>query len=244
MAYAFVQLKEFSENRGTASAASVATGAFGASLTAGNLLIATVAYLADPDGGARTVTLSGAGSPTWNEETALNDGAGNYVHYFYAMNIGGGTTAQLSAAFAGNGDSVRYPAIACAEYSGFKTSGARLAFAAQTQATPTTSTDATTSGLLGTLAAQPAGIVGFSFNTAGVATPAVGTSFSSGGTGWTYEGATTACLRLEDRRVTATTSVGVTFTAGNNSEHQTGGWAFEEATGGGTSILRQMMMQH
>lgn len=233
MAYAFVQEKGFSENRSTASAATFATGAFGASLTAGNLLIARVAYTANPDLGAVTITLSGASTPTWNAETVFTDGAANYVHDFYAMNIPGGATTQLTATPSGAGSGfVTFPAIMAAEYSGFDTAAARLAYISSSQATPTTGTDLVTSGLLGTLSSQPAGIVAVSFNTAGVNVPSAGTSFTSRATDWTYQGATPVVMRLEDRRVTATTSVAGTFTAVSNTLHQTAAWAFKEAASG------------
>jgi hypothetical protein len=149
------------------------------------------------------------------------------LHSFYAMNIGGGTTTQLTATFGANVD---YPSIYVAEYSGFKTSAARLAFASNYQAAPGTSTDAVTSGLLGTLAAQPAGIVGFTLNINNDTTPSAGTGFTALTPVISY--GLTVGGRPQHKRVTATTSVAATWTAGSNQTHHTHAWAFEEASSG------------
>lgn len=230
MAYGFTQMVENDVN--DSASATVATPAFGISLTAGALLVACVWYTGHPT--ARTVALSGAGSPTWNEETTVSSG-NEHLHAFYAMNIGGGVTTALTATFTGaGGNNAAFPAIICAEFSGFKTSAARLAFVGQHQASPGTGTDGVTSGLLGTLSEQPAGIISFSFNESSDATPAAGTSFTGLTASHDYGGTVSPSSRMEHRRVTATTSVAGTFTTtAGTSPHKTVAWAFSEAAGGG-----------
>jgi hypothetical protein len=229
VAYAFVQQRE-AENIAT-GVTTVDSGAF-TSLTAGNLLVAHVWYTGVVEG-PFTVTLSGAGSPTWVQESVVSAGA-NHLHSFYALNIGGGTTAQLTATMSTACD---YPAIYVAEYSGFKTSGARLAFAGQNQATPGTSSNAVTSGLLGVLSEQPAGIIAYTFNENTDATPSAGTGFTALTAVNDYGGGT-AGARPEHMRVTATTSVAGTFTTtAGTSPHKTAAWAFSEASGAGDVAL-------
>jgi hypothetical protein len=231
MAYSFVQAKE-ADSVGT-SDTTIGSGALSGSATAGNMLVAFVWW---EEGQTGTVTCSlaggGGGTPSWQAEsvvstTVVGDTTRN-LQAFYALNITGGSTAECVATFS---QSVLYPAIYIAEYSGFKTSAARLAFAGQNQATPGTGSNGVTSGLLGTLSAQPAGIVAFTFEESASNTPSAGTDFTARASGWDY--GATAGARLEDRRVTATTSVAGTFTAGADTQHKTVAWAFEEATGGG-----------
>lgn len=237
MPYAHVQQKEFSRNAGAQT--SIASGAFSSSLTAGNLMICHVWYIG-PSSTPLGITLSGAGSPTWVEEAVVtNASSQTHFHSFYALNVPGGTTAEVVATATGNMD---FPAIYVAEYSGFKTSGARLAFTGQHQATPTTSTDAVTSGLLGTLSEAPAGILAFSLNENSDGTPAAGTSFTALTACHTYEGSVTASSRPEHRRVTATTSVAGTFTAATNGPHKTAAWAFSEAAGSAISHKNFMLL--
>jgi hypothetical protein len=98
----------------------------------------------------------------------------------------------------------------------------------QPQATPTTGTDATTSGTTGTLSDSIASlVVGLVQNTAGAANPAQGTGFSPPTTGaasfWNFAGLLAFLqARVEYKRVTGTNAgQAATFTAGNNSGHVT-----------------------
>lgn len=99
----------------------------------------------------------------------------------------------------------------------------------QVQATPTTGTDAVTSGTA-TPTAQPGLIVALSSNTSGAAAPAAGTGFTDHGSGWAQAGP----ARLESKRYTATSAIAGTFTAGSNSAHATLQMLFKEASSGGT----------
>lgn len=90
------------------------------------------------------------------------------------------------------------------------------------QTAPTTGANATTSGTSGTLTSQPNIILGFSFNTGGTGTPAVGTGYTAASgtsTGWGFGG--TALARLEFKNTSATTAVAATFTAAGNTGHVT-----------------------
>jgi hypothetical protein len=232
MAYAHVQSVE-ADNSG-ASVGSVDSPAFSPALTAGNLMVCYVWYLHTNDPTLpTTATLSGGGSPTWVQE-AVTSNAQTHLHAFYALNVPGGTTTAVTATF---GENISYPAIWVAEYSGFTTSSARLAFLGANFAAPTAGANDVTSGLLGTLSDQPAGIIGFSQNENSDGAPTAGTSplaFTSRGTGWDY--GATAGARLEDARVTATTSVAATFGRGGTLQHKVVGFAFKETAGGGSPI--------
>jgi hypothetical protein len=231
MAYAFVQQVETDYHTNGDGQTTIASGNMAAGITAGNLLVAFVWYI---EPGSQTVTLSGGGSPTWVGETELVSSTWR-MKVFYALNVPGAVQASssITATF---GAQVTYPGIWIAEFSGFKTSAARLAFISQNQTNPGTGANDVTSGLLGTLSAQPAGIIGFTLNTNNDASPTAGTSptaFTATTAGWDY-GATNGG-RLEHARVTATTSVAATFgsSTGGAAIMQTVAWAFEEASGGG-----------
>lgn len=221
MAYAFVQQAHGSS---LTSASSLSTSALGAALTGGNLCVVWVVYFTTQT----TCTLSGAGGQTWTAETPFGDAANGVVHAFYAQNISGGSSAALTATF---GTAVDFAAIYIAEHSGLATSGARLAFTGSIDVSGSTATDATTTANLGTLATQPAAIIGLANNSNGDSTPSAGTGFTSRAAVFDYGGGT-ATARPEDKRVTATTSIPLTWTALSAQNHAVGGWAFAEAAGG------------
>lgn len=97
----------------------------------------------------------------------------------------------------------------------------------QNQQTPSTTTDATTSGLATSISQQPILLSGLSFNILGTSTPAAGTGFTSNGTGWTLGGAT-ASGRFESKRIASTANVAATFTALNNVSHSSACVIFKE----------------
>lgn len=101
----------------------------------------------------------------------------------------------------------------------------------QVQATPTTSTDAVTSGTA-TPTAQPGLILSCSSNTSGAAAPSAGTGFTDHGTGWVNAGP----ARLESKRYTATSAIAGTFTAGSNSAHTTLSLFFKETGAGAATV--------
>lgn len=104
--------------------------------------------------------------------------------------------------------------------------GDLICTAGQYQASPTTSTDAVTSGTCN-VSEQPATLFGLTieaqWDSAGA--PAVGSGFTNIGTGELSEGPQ---WRMEYRRVTTTGNMAATFTASNNNMHLTSLLAFEE----------------
>lgn len=96
----------------------------------------------------------------------------------------------------------------------------------QNQQTPSTTTDATTSGLATAISQQPILLSGLSFNILGTSVPAAGTGFTSDGTGWTF--GATASGRFESKRIASTNSVAATFTALNNVSHSSACVIFKE----------------
>jgi len=97
----------------------------------------------------------------------------------------------------------------------------------QLQATPTTGTDATTSGATATLTKQPALVSGFTLSTQ-YGTPtsdAAGTGFTSD----QNQTLTGIAFVAESKRVTATTGVAATFTSAANFAHISLVAVFDEA---------------
>lgn len=94
-------------------------------------------------------------------------------------------------------------------------------FAENIQVSPGTGTDAITSGLTPTLAAQPAMLLGGSWNYTALDPPAVGTDFINIGTD-------TARNRFEHKRLTATDAVAATFTNSPANSHATIAIVFTE----------------
>lgn len=214
MAFAFVQQK--SQSSGSTGQFAVVTGSFGASVTAGNLIWWVVNYSA---ASAQTITWSDTQSLTFTEIGNFHNGSNYGVRWGYCKNITGGAET-ITATFGG---SVDFPAIYVAEYSGFDTTAPFTTgeTASNEQTNPGTGAGAVTSGNSPSLAAQPAGVIGFSFNANGTVLPSAanGTSrtqvwnFANNG-----DSGGTLTARPEDRRVTATTAVASTFTIASGTD--------------------------
>lgn len=86
------------------------------------------------------------------------------------------------------------------------------------QATPTTTTDAVTSGNTPTLSSGDGILIGLGFDAqSGLGTfPSTGTGFTDHGTGW---GGIAQNYRLESKAISATTATAATFTAVSNVGH-------------------------
>jgi hypothetical protein len=173
---------------------------------------------------AETITGVSDGTNTYNLLDALTGTAGsvNVAHY-YAYGVAPGTytiTASFSAAATGRQLLVKEIA------SGAVTTVDK--HTGQVQATPTTTTNATTSGATATLGTQPALTSGFCISTqySGAADTA-GTGFTSdgvGSSGFVYT------FVAESLRVTATTGIAATFTSAANFEHVSLVAVFDELT--------------
>lgn len=89
----------------------------------------------------------------------------------------------------------------------------------QLQNTPGTSTDGLTSGTA-TPSGQPALVFGLSFHELGAA-PSAGSGFTSGTVAWNSGQFAGLGARSESKRITSTSAVAATFTAGANNSHVT-----------------------
>lgn len=196
---------------------------------AGDLLIAAVVSFG---AGGISFTLSDTvgANDSWTEVGSGLINGNDRLKLFFLPNAAAGS-CTVRCTF---GSAVDYPAIYVVPVSGIVTSLPNDMSAFQAQATPTTGTDAVSSGATATLSSQPQLVFGFSLETANNTGPAVGTGNTNIGVGWTFGGGTNAC-RAQHRRVTATTAVAATFTAVSNSNHMTGVATFIEAGGGGAT---------
>ncbi len=109
--------------------------------------------------------------------------------------------------------------------------------AGQAQASPGTGANGISTGLLGTLSAQPALISALAFDSALTGgQPAAGTGFTQGTSAGGYWG---SLAISESLRVTATTSIAATFTANTNVEHTSLGCAWQEAVPSSWQTIRR-----
>lgn len=112
---------------------------------------------------------------------------------------------------------------------------AASAHAGQQQVSPTTGTDATTSGNTPALTSQPALISGVAMATAAVATTAPGTGFTNDKTGtWWEFGLGANMAASESKRVTSTSALAASFTAASNDSRITLAAVFLESVAGPT----------
>jgi hypothetical protein len=207
----------------TAWTDSSGTGTSG-NITAGTAIALKVWY----EAGDSTVSVADTASNTWTEDASvfINDG-GTRSRTFKADNVAGASALQITITF---GTSViNRGAIA------FNVSGvASTAYigGGHIDRPPTNST--TTDALLisATPASQPALVVGLARDFPGdVSAPAFGTVFTDHGTGINLGGVNGA--RLESKRVTSTSALNVTFTAGFGShDYHVDYFIFAEASGG------------
>lgn len=192
-------------------------------------------------------TVSMAATPLTNTGSAITfssaldniDDTTNHqriVHY-YANNVPAQTTT-ITASFTG---SATYRGIKIKRITGSSgyDSVASAAHAGQIQVTPTTSTDAVSSGNTSALSAQPALISGFSIATAVARTTAVGTGFTNDQTtAWQF-GSGINMSASESKRVTSTSALAATFTAASNDSQSTVAAVFLETSVAGPTLLGQ-----
>lgn len=203
--------------------------------TAGNHLLAIISYSHGTAAQSATLSDTTGSNDTWNELETGAYASLNGMRAFLLDNAAAASTT-VRATFGANVD---YPTIVVVEISGLHAS-AFLDAAFGLSAAPGQGADAITSGNLGTLSAQPAALIGVTYDIGGGnATPTPGTSHTDIGAVWTYEGAlSSAAGRVEHRRLTATTATAATFTAAAAA----GGFtylacsiALREAAGGDTT---------
>jgi hypothetical protein len=237
MAYNIILTREGMNNTSgtTVSAASFTP-------TAGSSLIALVMFAHPTSLAAFTASLTdtSGGNDSWSllGATASNESLAVDVWYgWYVLNNAAATSTVVQATASGT---VTYDKnIIVFEVSGLD-STPYLGQAFNGQNTPTTATDAVTSTATGSLASQPALVLGVSCNVDSYAgNPAVGTGYTSVGTYWA---ASTTYARAEHKRVTATSAVTATFTAGGDFGHWTTVIALKESAGGATYTPRATLL--
>ena len=119
---------------------------------------------------------------------------------------------------------------------GIATNAALIGVVLNTQIAPGTGADAVTSTDINAIA-QPAALIGFSFNQAGQDVPNAGTGFTSRAGVWDFGGG--VCARPEDRRLTVTGNAAATFTALTGADtYVSVGLILLEGTGASTAWLR------
>lgn len=180
-----------------------------------------------------TVDDSTGSNDSWGSAIISSWNAGTFsgMEVWKISSVAGAAT---TVRFTPNASQLRYSSLVVMEISGL--TGTVVGSAAQHQDSPGTGTDGISSGNTGTLSAQPAFVVGVVQNELTNGTPAVGTGYSSGGTGWDYGGGT-AGGRWEYKSVTSTSAVAATFTAAANNAHYTIVVAFEESGGAATTVV-------
>ena len=179
-----------------------------------------------------SITISSTGVtsvPTypWRYLGLINDATNlQGLAHFVADGVQAGTVT-VTATFSATTD---FRALCLKEIGDTSGSDSAATSPIQNQQTPSTTTDATTSGLATSISQQPILLSGLSFNILGTSTPAAGTGFTSNGTGWTLGGGV-ASGRFESKRIASTDSVAATFTALNNVSHSSACVIFKEKNG-------------
>lgn len=229
-----VTQREFSKN---GSASSVQTSAW---TPAANSALLLVVWVFDSGGSVGVSSIgnaAGAGNTSWTEITdvALVAG-GSGAWRAYLLPQATAVSTQPVVTFTG---AMQYPAIYVAEISGL-TASPYLTGEAQFQASLGAGTDNILSGPTGTLAAQPALVFGFAYQTFGLDTPAAGTGYTSLTGVWDFEGIQAVSARPMWKRVTSTAAVEATASASNTSDYKTMVVVLEESTGGGGASVAPM----
>lgn len=110
------------------------------------------------------------------------------------------------------------------------------------QASPGTGSDGITTGNM-TPTEQPACVIGGVANGGSVNTPAAGTGFTSIGTAWQF-GYGTDLFRAEHQRITSTSALPLTMTAGANVRHFSAAVILSETGAGGGAATTTKTMYH
>lgn len=184
-------------------------------VTAGNALQVWVTN--DSTSGAVVTVDDSVNVGLYNQDTTVNDATNTQrTSQFHILGAAGGLTT-ITAHFSQSCGSI---AIGVMEISGVST---YLGQNGQVQATPTTGTDATTSGAIA-IGTAPAFLVGICCDWGGAATsPSHGTGFTTGTSAIFFTSAQTELLNLA-----STGSFAATYTAAVNQAHTTLGAIFGE----------------
>lgn len=199
-----------------------------------------VFFTHDYSNGAPTLTCAdGTNTYTAALDTIQDTGDTQKMATFVAVNCAAGSS--VTPTVTGTGPSMFGRGIVAVQVTGVATTtlGANE-HKSQVQATPTTTTDATSTTNMTPVGAGNNFIVTLSFNSKGAVAhaPAVGTGFTDQGTFWPISANNKA--RLESKTVAGTSAVAGTFTAGANEAHLTAGFVFAES--GGAAAVSDVLM--
>lgn len=198
-----------SANDATPSAANIATSG---TITVGNGDTIVVFAGVSQD---MTASFSASdGTNTYTRRQAQYNASNDHTEaILVAENVTAGTYT-VTAAWDGGSRTNR--TVYAIPLSGLKAASYQTGLTAN-QASPGTGADGVTTGNM-TPSEQPACVIGFAFNVGSLNTPAAGTGFTSIGTAWQLGGGTDL-MRAEHKRITSTSAVALTETAGANVRH-------------------------
>jgi len=219
----------------TPSAATVATSA-GVTVSAGDTIV-VIGTVAQVD---LTASLNCTdGTNTYTLRQALYDATttANFC-ILVAENVAAGT---FTPTLGWDGSTRPNRGIYAIPVSGLKAASYQIG-AIAVQASPGTGTDGVTTGNM-TPTEQPACVIGGVINGGGTATPATGTGFTSVGTGWQF-GTGTDLFRAEHQRITSTSALALTATAGTNVRHFSAAVILSETGAGGGAATTTKTMYH
>lgn len=226
MAYSIVQ---FASGHSNSSVASIAA-TLGANITAGNAVAVFVHEQSATRANRGSVADAAAGSYTRPGSAIANDTVNAWgLDTFYKLNHPGGVATVTFTPTASS-----TCGIVVAEISGIDASSGFDIEQRNYQASPGTSTDGVTTGSKSNNA-QPGVLIACALNSAGAATPAVGTGYTNITSMWSVFGTTSG--RLERKSISNVASQAATFTTSSNTGHISAFMVFlETIAGGGISI--------
>lgn len=186
-------------------------------VSAGDSLVTFFTH--DYSGGEPTLTCADSAGGTWSAalDVVRDSGDTQKMVMFVCKNHPGGSSVTPTVT---SSSSVPGRAIVCVQESGVDTAALGAGeHNGQHQASPTTSTDAVSSGNV-TPTGSASLLLALSFDSKAVAAaPAVGTGFTDRGTFWPISGGNEA--RLESKTLSGTSATPATFTASGNENHLT-----------------------
>ncbi len=195
---------------GTGSSATIATSA-AVSVSAGDTIV-VMGTVAQADLTASLACSDGTNTYTLRHATYDSTTTANYC-IFVAENVSAGS---YTPSMSWGGSTRTNRAIYAVPVSGLKAASYQTG-AINVQASPGTGTDGITTGNM-TPTEQPAIVIGGVTNGGSINTPAAGTGFTSIGTAWQF-GTGTDLFRAEHLRITSTSALALTMTAGANVRH-------------------------
>lgn len=210
---------------GTGSASTIATSA-AVSVSSGDTIV-VIGTVTQVDLTASLACSDGTNTYTLRHATYDSGSTANYC-IFVAENVSAGS---FTPTMSWGGSTRTNRGIYAIPVSGLKAASYQTG-AIAVQASPGTGTDGVTTGNM-TPTEQPACVIGGVTNGGSVNTPAAGTGFTSIGTSWQF-GSGTDLFRAEHQRITSTSALALTMTAGADVKHFSVAVILSETGAGGS----------